>query len=371
MTSHPSVTIVGNGVAGFACAKDLAAAGVPVTLIGPGLPCDRPPLSKRALLAGRAPVLASAVDMERARIVHLDGWADEPDLRGRTVPIRLRTGEERRVAFEHLVWATGLRSVLPPVPGMEVADENAHPAAFARLVPRLERPRRHVVVIGAGLIGTETAATLAARHQVTVVERADRPLERFHGSLSAAASAVLRQCGVEFAGAAHVEGIDCLPGDRRSVRLAGRERVVADVVIAAAGVTPTAPASLGGGGRVDVDERLAIPGLPGVWACGDVARYPHPQLGRLAVPHWDNARAGGRHVAAAILGSSAPFIRQPYWFSDIGPLRIQMLGHEAAAVEWIRRDDLEIGLDEDGTARCVLMMNAPTRLAEARRLLAA
>ena len=62
MTSNASmsngVVIVGNGVAGYACAARLAEHGVPVTMIGPGLPHDRPPLSRRALKTGRVPVVA-------------------------------------------------------------------------------------------------------------------------------------------------------------------------------------------------------------------------------------------------------------------------------------------------------------------------
>ena len=57
MSGRPWVTVVGNGVAGYACARDLARGGARVTLVGPGLPCDRPPLSKRALVTGRPPLL--------------------------------------------------------------------------------------------------------------------------------------------------------------------------------------------------------------------------------------------------------------------------------------------------------------------------
>jgi NADH dehydrogenase FAD-containing subunit len=155
------------------------------------------------------------------------------------------------------------------------------------------------------------------------------------------------------------------------VLLTGQAPLAADVVIAAAGVASTLPQSLGDGPHADTDERLAIPGADGVWVCGDLARHPHPRYGPITVPHWDNARAGGRHVAAAILGSRAPFAREPYWFSDIGPLRIQVLGRESAVTEWCSRDDLIIGLDGTGAPCCVLLMNAASRLADARRLLAA
>src|SRR5579871_4800766 len=78
-----SVVVVGNGVSGFACASRLAEQGADVTMVGPGLPHDRPPLSKRSLLTGRVPVLADARQLEERGIVHLDGvvTACDPDRR--------------------------------------------------------------------------------------------------------------------------------------------------------------------------------------------------------------------------------------------------------------------------------------------------
>jgi hypothetical protein len=99
--------------------------------------------------------------------------------------------------------------------------------------------------------------------------------------------------------------------------------------------------------------------------------FPHPRFGRLAIPHWDHALWSGRHVAGSIAGSRAPYVRDPYFFSDIGPLRIQQVGLAAAAVEWAEEDDLIIGRDEHGIPACVLLMDAPTRLGEARKLVAA
>jgi NADPH-dependent 2,4-dienoyl-CoA reductase/sulfur reductase-like enzyme len=370
MSRRPWVTVVGNGVAGYTCARDLAAAGARVTLIGPGLPCDRPPLSKRALLAGRAPYLASAADLAGFGIDHVDGMANSVDLRRRELQIELTYGGHRTTGFEHLVWATGLRPTRPPVTGIELAEENAHPGGLERLAPALAAPGRDVIVIGAGLIGTETAATLAGHHRVTLLERADRPLERFHRNASAAAGQVIERLGVRFVGGCAVVGIEPDRGGR-VVRLTGRAPLRADVVISAAGVASTLPAAIAPGGLADTDERLAVPGLDGVWVCGDLGRFPHPRYGPIAVPHWDNARAGGAHAAAAIMGATSPFVREPYWFSDIGPLRIQQLGPDAEACEWHEHDGLAVGHDQHGRPTCVLLMNAPRRLGEARRLLAA
>ena len=372
MSAPGRVTVVGNGVAGFACARRLAEGGVPVTLIGPGLPCDRPPLSKRALVRGTAPYLATAEGLAEVGIHHVDGWAVGLDLARRRVEVRAAArAEVQEDTFEELVWATGLRLRRPPIAGIGAALQNADPAGLEELLPRLERPGRRIAVIGAGLIGTETAATLAARHRVTLVERAELPLARFHGAVGESARRVLSGLGVRFAGGCGLERIVPIPGGSSLLETSTHGRIAADVVISAAGVASTLPAELGEGPTLDTDERLAVIGLDGVWVAGDTAAFPHHRFGRIAVPHWDNARAGGDHVARAILGSPEPFARDPYWFSDIGPLRVQQVGFEPAVCEWSVRDGLHVGRAEDGRPACVLLLNSPTRLNDARRLLAA
>ena len=371
MASADPVTVVGNGVAGYACAARLASRGVPVMLIGPGLPCDRPPLSKRALSRGAVPYLADARELAAAGIRHIDGWAIDLDLGRSRLRVRDRVGGERHeVAFERLVWATGLRSTRPPVPGIETADQNVDAASTEALLPRLARPGRRVVVIGAGLIGTETAATLSRRHQVTVLERGDRPLGQQHPAVQSAAERVLARLGVRFAGGCAIERVDAA-GAGRVVRTSTHGDMPADVVLVAAGVEATLPPALGGGRTVDTDARMAVTGADGVWACGDVAAFPHPRYGRIAIPHWDNARAGGAHAADAVMGSAAAYVRDPYWFSDIGPLRIQQIGLAPAACEWSQHDGLHVGHGDDGRPACIVLLDSPERLNDARRLLAA
>jgi 3-phenylpropionate/trans-cinnamate dioxygenase ferredoxin reductase component len=372
MTQPSRVTVVGNGVGGYACAARLAELGVPVTLVGPGLPSDRPPLSKMALLRRRVPYLASARSLAAAGIAHLDGWARDPDVRGRELTFTPRSGADPApIGFETLVWATGLRPASPPVPGIAAAHQNADPAGLERLLPRLARPGRRVIVLGAGLVGSETAATLSMRHRVTLLERSDRPLDRLHPALGHAAELILGRLGVTFVGRCVVERIEPEPRDAHVVHTATHGRLRADVVVAATGVQGTLPPALGDAAYLDTDEHLGVCGLEDVWACGDVASFPHPRFGRLTIPHWDNARAGGRHVAEAILGDRTPYTRDPYWFSDIGPLRIQEVGSAPAVCEWTERGDLHVGRGWDGRPACVVLLNAPQHLKHARRLLAA
>jgi NADPH-dependent 2,4-dienoyl-CoA reductase/sulfur reductase-like enzyme len=370
MGAREPVTVVGNGVSGYACATRLAAAGAPVTLIGPGLPCDRPPLSKRALGRGAVPYLADARSLEAAGIDHLDGWVEALDLERRTLDVRGTGSPPHTRSFERLVWATGLRIARPPLPGMDATDQNVDAASTEALLPLLAEPGRRVVVIGAGLIGCETAATLSRRHAVTLLDRAERALERQHPEIGEAAGRVLGSLGIRFLGGCGLTAADRAP-DGWVLRTSTHGDLDADVVIVAAGVRATLPPALGAGLTVDTDEHLRVTGASGVWACGDVAGFPHPRFGRIAVPHWDNARASGVHAADSVLGARSTYARDPYWFSDIGPLRIQQVGFAPAACEWSRRDELHVGHDEQGRPACVVLLDAPARLNDARRMLAA
>jgi 3-phenylpropionate/trans-cinnamate dioxygenase ferredoxin reductase subunit len=241
-------------------------------------------------------------------------------------------------------------------------------------VARLAEPGRRVVVVGAGLIGTETAATLAGAHDVTLVDMLDRPLARFLPRVSDAASSTLDALGVEFFGACAIEAVS-YAGDAAVVRTSSHGDIECDVVVSAAGFrTSLLPELAGADARaltLAADEQLRVVGRERFWACGDCVSFPHPRFGRIGIPHWDNALWSGRHVAESILGSDAAYVRDPYFFSDVGPLRIQQVGLVDAAVAWRDQDGLAIGCDRHGAPACVLLMNAPARLIEARELVAA
>ena len=368
------VVIVGNGVSGYACAARLAENGVAVTLIGPGLPHDRPPLSKRALLTGRVPILADAAKLAERGIEHIDGVVTFCDLDARRLAVALSSGgEETVVEAPSLVWATGLRYPKPPIPGFDRAEENTTGAGLESLVRHLAQPGLRVVVVGAGLIGTETAATLASAHDVTLVDMVDRPLARLLPSVSAAAETALGALGVTFLGSCSILSAE-IAADGAVVRTSSHGDLRCDVVISAAGVRTSLPAELAGPDpravTLPADAQLRVIGRERMWACGDCVSFPHPRWGRIGIPHWDHALWSGRHVADSILGSTAPYTRDPYFFSDIGPLRIQQVGAVDAAVAWHDQDGLAVGCDESGAPACVLLVNAPARLLEARALVA-
>jgi 3-phenylpropionate/trans-cinnamate dioxygenase ferredoxin reductase component len=366
------VTVVGNGVAGFACATRLAELGRPVTMIGPGLPHDRPPLSKRALRTGRVPLFADAARLVELGITHLDGVVNHFDVqRDRLTVAPSGGGAELVLEAPLVVWATGLRYPRPPLPGFEAAEQNSTGEGLLSLVRRLERLGLRVAVVGAGLIGTETAATLAAAHDVTLLDMLERPLSRFLPRISDLAVTTLEQLGVRFIGGCRIEGAESVP-DGWMLRTSTHGDLGCDVLVSSAGFASSLlPGLVEAGSReltLDADASLRVVGHERLWACGDCVSFPHPRWGRIAIPHWDHAIRSGRHVADAIAGSAAPYIRDPYFFSDIGPLRIQQVGLPADVCEWSGDDSLIVGRDADERVACAVLIGAPARLREAREL---
>lgn len=308
------VVIVGASLAGLRCAQALRAKGFDgtLTLIGDEttLPYDRPPLSKQVL----------AGDWEADRIPLADDATYEK------LALDLRLGETVRSVddlppHDALVIATGARP--RTIDGGAVLrtldDALALKSAFA------SRPR--VVVVGAGFIGAEVAATARGYGlDVTVLEALPQPLARALGEEVGAALGRLHEakgvtvrCGV---------GVASIESD--GVHLADGTVVSADLVVVGIGVVANTEWLRGSGADLDngvlCDETLAVVGLPNAWAAGDVARWPHAKYGEIRIEHWTNAIEQGQHVAAAILGDVKPFATVPFVWSDQYEHRIQIVG---------------------------------------------
>ena len=201
----------------------------------------------------------------------------------------------------------------------------------------------------------------------------DRPLARLLPRLSEAARDALDALGVRFLGSCRIDSASVDAGGA-VVHTSTHGDLRCDVLISAAGFRSSLLPELAGPDAraltLAADEQLRVLGHERFWACGDCVSFPHPRWGRIAIPHWDHALWSGRHVAESILGSPEPYVREPYFFSDIGGLRIQQVGVADAAVEWREDDGLAVGLDAAGAPACVVLLNAPARLREARELLA-
>jgi 3-phenylpropionate/trans-cinnamate dioxygenase ferredoxin reductase subunit len=359
------VAIVGNGVAGTACAMRLARHGIRPLLIGPGLPVDRPPLTKSALAKGEPVLLADEARLEERGVDRLHAMVTGADLAAGV--LHAEWGKEvTEVEASHIVLATGLAYPPPPVPGLEHAFVNANPHVFDRLGPLLTGGPVEVAVVGAGLIGTESAATLAqAGHAVTLLDVLDRPLDRLHDPLPELGAATLDELGVRFLGGVRIER-----ATKHALETAAHGSLEADVILVATGGVPLLPPGLAHGEVLPlmVEAEMLVRGHADVHACGDLVLVPHARFGPMRFPHWDAAIGTGEQAADAIAGQAGPYERLPYWWSDIGPRRLAEVGFAEAAESWAEEEGLHVGRDAGGAAVCALVVDEPRRLREARAL---
>jgi NADPH-dependent 2,4-dienoyl-CoA reductase/sulfur reductase-like enzyme len=332
-----TIVIVGASLAGLRAAETLRREGYDdrVVLVGAErhLPYDRPPLSKE-LLAGewepeqialrKQPYDDLGLDLQLGR------RATGLDVSGRVV--ELDGGEP--LPYGGLVIATGARPrTLPGTPAIEGIFVLRTLDDCLAIRSRLEtRPR--VVVIGAGFIGSEVAATCRGRGlDVTVLEMLPTPLARAVGPIVGDACGRLHRvhdvdlrCGVTVAG---FEGRDRV----ERVRLADGSAIDADLVVVGVGVTPEtgwlegSDLALDDGVVCDVTCLAA----PGVVAAGDVARWPNPLFDgeSMRVEHWTNATEQGVAAARRLLVDDAgaeAFAPVPFVWSDQYDVKIQVVG---------------------------------------------
>jgi len=148
------------------------------------------------------------------------------------------------------------------------------------------------------------------------------------------------------------------------------ETLRADVVVVGIGAVP---AGLDGGAvETDACGRTAA---PGVYACGDVAAWQRPSLGRVRVEHWTSAAGQARTVAHAITGELRPYDEPPYFWSDQFGLRLQYVGHAEAWHAIALDGDADAFtaryVDPRGRLLAALTANRPAETATLRHELAA
>ena len=335
--SDETYVIVGASLAGAKAAETLREEGFTgrVVLIGEETepPYERPPLSK-GYLSGAEPREKAFVHEPQWYVEHNIEWragtlAVELDLAARTVS----TLPTDTVRYDKLLLATGSRVRTLTAPGSDLQG-----VRYLRTLDHSDallegfREGAHVVVIGAGWIGLETAA--AARQHgctVTVVEMDSLPLRRVLGDEVATVYRDLHAAhGVDFRFGAGVQEIKGVDGAVTGVLLEDGWEVAADLVVVGVGLRPAVELAEAAGLEVDngivTDENLRTSD-PHVWACGDVASSFNPLLGsRLRVEHWANALNGGPAAARSMLGKGEPYGPVPYFFSDQYDLGMEYSG---------------------------------------------
>jgi apoptosis-inducing factor 3 len=335
-----SVVIVGAGAAGIACATTLRKEGYagPVTMIGaedPG-PVDRPNLSKD-YLAGTAPDEWIPMGIPDGVELVANDPATAIDVRAKTVT----TKSGRTVPYDALLYATGAEPSRLPIPGADQPHVHTlRTLADARAI--IERARGKAVIIGASFIGLEAAAALLARKvEVHVVGPETVPLARILGEeVGRFVKRVHEEKGVIFHLGTTPKSIGA-----RSIELADGTSIECDVVVLGVGVKPRIALAEAAGLTIDngivVDELLRT-SAPGVWAAGDVARYPDPRLGEsIRVEHWVVAERQGQSVARTMLGDTAPYRDVAFFWSNHHDVTLSYVGHASRFDEAVVHGDLE------------------------------
>jgi len=381
------IVVVGGGHGGFHLALALREAGVqtPVILVDArdGLPVQRPPLSKAILANGDATTRGRAqaslpfrpadfyarhdIRLRHATVVEIDRPCHE---------VRLADGD--RIAYSHLVLATGARNRRPDIPGVDLPGvvELRTPEDALHLTGALD-DEVDVVVVGGGFIGLEVASAAAARgRRVTVLEALDRVMSRVVSAPISEHFQVLHAArGVEIRTGAFAAAIH---GDHRvaEVELADGTRVPAGLVVLGIGILPedrlARDAGLSVSNGIDVDSTL-LTSDPSISAIGDCAQFPLAGV-RRRLESVQNAADHARTVALRLAGSPEPYCAVPWFWSEQFSSKLQIAGVASGEEDAVVRLDGPRGFSvlhlAGGRLTVVESVDRPADHVAARRLLA-
>jgi 3-phenylpropionate/trans-cinnamate dioxygenase ferredoxin reductase component len=345
-----AIVIIGAGHAGVQAAASLRESGFGdgIVLLSDerDLPYQRPPLSK-AFLKGEMdlhglPLRAESFFRDHRIDLRLGVRAVRIDRAAK----RVATSDGQWLEYGHLILATGARQRRLEVPGVDLPGVFAlRTIADATAIREALAPGRRIVVIGAGFIGLEIAATaVAVGCEVTVVEIA-RPMGR-------AVSPVLSEFFLKAHSAAGISfriglGVKAIQGTGKAeaVTLTDDEVLPADCVVVGVGVTAedrlARECGLDCANGVVVDAHM-LTSDPAISAIGDCADFPNVALGsRTRLESIQNAVDQAKCVAARLTGKPAPYDALAWFWSDQGALRLQIAGLSHGVDTWVVRGEPE------------------------------
>ncbi|MGW0865102.1 NAD(P)/FAD-dependent oxidoreductase [Streptomyces sp. NPDC002611] len=381
------IVVAGASLGGLRAAEQLRTAGWTggITVIGdePHPPYNRPPLSKE-VLAGKAD-FASLAFTPKASVADVEWRLGTKAVAARLAERTVELDDGSELSYDGLVIATGMRPRRLRCPGPAAGRHTVRTIDDAQaLRGELTRPGVRVVVVGAGFIGCEVAATAVGlgAAEVTVVEPLPLPMVGPLGELLA--RALLRrheERGVRFvlgAAVAGFEGQDRVTG----VVLGDGSVLDADVVVESVG--SVANTEWLGGNGLDVDDgvltdaHLRVGGRSEVVAVGDVARFPNARYDGVPrrVEHWSVPADSAKHAAKVLVGGVAgltPFAPLPTFWSDQHDFRLQSFGAPALGLGDVRvldgdpSGDVLVGYHRDGLLVGVVALGGPAAARGAAR----
>ena len=347
------IVIVGGGHGGSQAAASLRADGYDgrLTLVTAesDVPYQRPPLSKAFLKDPKHDLLPlrpesfyvkANIDLRRGveatAIDRRDGVVTLSD--GTTIP------------FDRVVLATGARPRLPPIEGIGLDGvRTLRHADDARTLRDRLTAAQDVVVVGGGFIGLEIAATARLLGKtVTVLEAADRLMGRVVApEISHHFLALHRGWGTDIRLNTPVGGIIGEGGRVVAVATAGGDRIPADLAVIGIGVLPNV--ELGAAADVAVENGIRVnefmeTSVPEILAIGDVVSFEHWETRRrVRLESVQNAVDQGKTAAATLVGKRAAYRAVPWFWSDQGDVKLQMVGLSGEATQSVTRGKAESG----------------------------